>query len=299
MSKIQEKTLLLWTKPPSDTEELKLQNAQRMVKEALKCDETLKTKNIDIFGQGSYANDTNVKLNSDIDINVCCLDCFFYDLGKGITEKDVGLDVLLSPKYSYQEYKNDVEQALKNYFGRENVLRKNKCLTVLGNSYRVQTDIVPTWEYKRYDNKTYVIKGTKFISDNYDIVINYPKQHIENAIQKNRVTFKRFKRLTRIHKKLRYKMIDDKINISDNITSFLLECLVWNLPNEIFNSYDTWNDALKQSIIYIYNKTKNRTLCNEWGEVSELLYLFSDNRKWTVDDVNHYMMQTWNYLEYK
>jgi hypothetical protein len=94
-------------------------------------------------------------------------------------------------------------------------------------------------------------------------------------------------------------MIDDGININNGITSFLLECLVWNLPNEIFNNYNTWDDRLKQSIIHIYDKTKNDSLCDDWGEVSELLYLFKGNRKWTVNDVNQYMIQAWNYLEYK
>lgn len=39
-----------------------------MVKEAINEDEKLKLKAIEIFGQGSYANNTNVRLNSDIDI---------------------------------------------------------------------------------------------------------------------------------------------------------------------------------------------------------------------------------------
>lgn len=299
MSKISEETLSSWTKPPSDTEESKLQNAQRMVKEALKSNEKLKTKNFDIFGQGSYANDTNVKLNSDIDINVCYLDGFYFQLGEKLTEQDVGLDTLPSTNYSFQEYKNDVEQALISYFGKENIIRKNKCLTVLGNSYRVETDVVPTWKYKRYDSKTAIVEGTKFISDDGVDVVNYPKQHIQNGIQKNTFTSKRFKRLTRVHRKLRYKMIDDGININNGITSFLLECLVWNLPNEIFNNYNTWDDRLKQSIIHIYDKTKNDSLCDDWGEVSELLYLFKGNRKWTVNDVNQYTIQAWNYLEYK
>jgi hypothetical protein len=70
-------------------------------------------------------------------------------------------------------------------------------------------------------------------------------------------------------------MIDDGISVSNNITSFLLECLVWNTPDSIMNNYLTWTDRLKQSIIHIYNDTKEDTeACREWGEVSELLYLF-------------------------
>lgn len=93
-------------------------------------------------------------------------------------------------------------------------------------------------------------------------------------------------------------MRDDGIDVSDNITSFLMECLVWNIPNSTIDNYDSWTERLKQSIIYIYNQTKEQETCNEWGEVSELLYLWRGNRKWSRTDVNEYMVQLWNYLEF-
>ena len=92
-------------------------------------------------------------------------------------------------------------------------------------------------------------------------------------------------------------MIDDGESVSDNITSFLLECLVWNVPNRIMNDNDSWTDRFKKSIVYIYEQTKDEETCKEWGEVSELLYLFV-GRKWTYKDVNAYMVLLWNHLEY-
>ena len=177
---------------------------------------------------------------------------------------------------------------------------KNKCITVLPNSSRVETDVVPTLRLDRYDteNKTSKIEGVRFIAKDNSVITNYPLKHIDNGKSKNANMQKRFKRLTRIYRRIRYKMIEDNVGVSDNITSFLLECLVWNVPNHIFNNYDTWTDRLKESIIYIYNATKEgEETCNEWGEVSELLYLFKA-RKWNVKDVNQYMVQMWNYLQY-
>lgn len=296
MAKFSEDTLTNWTKPPSDTEESKLENAQRMVKEAINEDEKLKSKSIEIFGQGSYANNTNVRLNSDIDINARFTGGFYYDLPEGKSKSDYGLNTPI--EYSFDEYKDDIEQALINKFGSESVRRNDKCITVLGNSYRVETDVVPTWNYKRYNQDGTHVLGAKFFSDSGRSIVNYPKQHIENGVYKNNSTSRRYKRLTRLHRKLRYKMIDDGKSISSNITSFLLECLVWNVPNEIMNNNDTWNDRLKESIIYLYNSTKDDASCEEWGEVSELLYLFRGNRKWSRKDVNEYSVLLWNYLEY-
>jgi hypothetical protein len=295
MAKFTEETLTNWTKPPSNTEQTKLENSERMVRDAISSDEKLKTKSTETFGQGSYANNTNVRLNSDIDINVRYTGGFYYNLPAEKTKEDFGIT---PTSYTYSEFKNDVENALVNKFGRSEVVRNDKCITVKENSYRVETDVVPTWNYRRYSTDGKYELGAKFISDKGTEVINYPKQHIENGINKNNNTSRRFKRLTRLHRKLRYKMQEDGINVSDNITSFLIECLVWNVPNSKIDNYYSWTERLKQSIIYIHEQTKEQDSCNEWGEVSELLYLWRGNRKWSRTDVNQYMVQLWQYLEF-
>jgi hypothetical protein len=299
MARYSEDTLTGWTKPPSDSEQTRLETSERMVREAITEDEKLSKKSTETFGQGSYANDTNVRLNSDIDINVRYTGGYYFDLPKDKTKADMGIDKDGPSDYSFSEFKNDVEAALVKKFGRDQVKRNDKCITIKGTSQRIQTDVVPTWNYRRYnENKTYVL-GAKFIPDNsYIGIVNFPKQHIENGIKKNSNTQRRFKRLTRLHRKLRYKMKDDGVTINGNITSFLLECLVWNVPNRIMNDYNTWTDRLKQSIIYLYEQTKEDSTCKEWGEVSELLYLFHSSRKWSRVDVNEYMVQLWNYLEF-
>lgn len=299
MARYSEDTLTGWTKPPSDSEQTRLETSERMVREAINEDEKLSKKSTETFGQGSYANDTNVRLNSDIDINVRYTGGYYFDLPEDKTEADMGIDKDGPSGYSFSEFKNEVEAALVKKFGRDQVKRNDKCITIKGTAQRIQTDVVPTWDYRKYnENKTYIL-GAKFIPDNsYFGIVNFPKQHIENGIKKNSNTQRRFKRLTRLHRKLRYKMKDDGVIINGNITSFLLECLVWNVPNRIMNDYDTWTERLKLSIIFLYGQTKEDSTCKEWGEVSELLYLFHSSRKWSRADVNEYMVQLWNYLEF-
>ena len=296
MAKFTEETLTTWTRPPSETEETKLQNAERMVREAISEDKKLSEFSTETFGQGSYANDTNVRLNSDIDINVRYTNGFYFDLPNGKNREDFGLTT--PTQYSLEEFKNDVETALVNKFGRTSIVRSKKCLTVVGNSNRIETDVVPTWNYRRYsENGSYVL-GAKFRTDDNHWIVNFPWQHIENGKIKNSNTHLRFKRLTRIVKKLRFKMIEDRIQVSDSITSFLLECLIWNVPNNILNDNETWTSRLRESIIHLYENTKTSESCNNWGEVSELLYLFHSGRKWTPQDVNNFLILAWNYLEF-
>jgi hypothetical protein len=294
MANISEQTLLTWIKPPSDTVETKLSNAERMVREAIQDDPVLRGKSIDIFGQGSYANDTNVRNDSDIDINVCFTGGFSYDLPDGVSKEDAGLGNPMD--YSFVQFKNDVQKALVNKFGALEVIRKNKCLTIKGNSYRIETDVVPTFEHRRYSDSNNYVVGVELMSEKFKWIKNYPKQHISNGKQKNSRTSKRFKRLTRIHRKARYSMIDAGVNVNGNITSFLLECLAWNVSDSIFNEYSTWEDRLRESVVYLYDKTGEYQKCKDWGEVSELLYLFRDNRKWSYSDVNQYLLQLWQFL---
>ncbi|MCJ7933332.1 MAG: nucleotidyltransferase [Chryseobacterium sp.] len=277
MPKFSEQTLTNWTKPPSDSEQTKLENSLRMVRDAINTDPKLKNKSKEIFGQGSYANDTNVRLNSDIDINVRYTGAFYYNIPPETKKEDFGLTNPTS--YSFEEFKDDVETALVNHFGRNEVTRNDKCITIKENSYRIETDVVPTWNYRRYSKDgSYVLGAAFFTEEKNKKIVNYPIQHISNAKEKNAETSKRFKRLTRLHRKLRYKMIDDGENVSDNITSFLLECLVWNIPNSIFNNYDTWTERLKQSIIYIYNQTQTDDKSSEWGKfLNYFIYLLVEN----------------------
>ena len=296
MARFTEEQLKSFTKPASATEEEKLDKAKNAIKTAINNDSKLSQKSIEIFGQGSYANDTNVKNNSDIDINVMYYGCYYHsDIPENTKEEDFNLGT--TPCfYSYKEFKNDVEQALINYFGRNKVNRKNKCISV--NTYDIDVDVVPTWKYKRFDSKYDIIEGVTLFTDNTNQqIINYPKQHIENGKNKNSYTHKRFKWLTRIYKRIRYKMIDDGVRINNNITSFLLECLVWNVPNHIFNNWNTWTERLQESIKYIYNEIKNDK-CSDWREVSELLDLFDSSRKWSKQDVLDYLEQMLDYLEY-
>ena len=296
MPKFSEDTLSNWIKPPSDTEESKLSNSERMVRDAVNEDPVLAKKSIEIFGQGSYANDTNVRLNSDIDINVRYTGAFYFKLPKNTKREDFGLN---NPSnYSLEKYKDDVYKALITKFGIASVKRKNKCITILGNSNRVETDVVPTWNFRRYNKNGGYVLGAKLRADSGGYIINFPKQHIENGKQKNAETKRRFKRLTRIYRKLRYTMIDNGVTVSDSITSFLIECLVWNVPNSIFNHNDTWQDRLRRSIEFLYEYTVDENKCDEWGEVSELLYLFRGKRKWTKSDVNLFLVDAWNFLGY-
>ena len=126
MAKFTNEQLAAMARPASLTEEQKLENAENAVKNALS-NYTLAAGNYEVFGQGSYANNTNIRNNSDIDINVCYTGGFYYKLPEGRTREEYGITPIA---YSYAQFKNDVERILVAHFGRGNVIRKNKCLHI-------------------------------------------------------------------------------------------------------------------------------------------------------------------------
>ena len=74
--KYSEQTLQNWTVPLSQTEERRADNTIKMVRKAIDESEELKAMNIEVFIQGSYANNTNVRTESD-GMFVLCLKMFF------------------------------------------------------------------------------------------------------------------------------------------------------------------------------------------------------------------------------
>jgi tRNA nucleotidyltransferase (CCA-adding enzyme) len=90
MGRFSEETFNHWKRTASQTEETRISNAIRMVKDAVSSSNELKDKNIDIFVQGSYANDTNVRAESDVDVCVMLKDTFYSEKIKGFTREDYG-----------------------------------------------------------------------------------------------------------------------------------------------------------------------------------------------------------------
>ena len=63
-----ESTLSTWCAPASNTEEEKIENTINMIRSAIDNWHELDGLDIEVFVQGSYANNTNVRTSSDVDV---------------------------------------------------------------------------------------------------------------------------------------------------------------------------------------------------------------------------------------
>lgn len=297
-----EDTLTAWAKGPSETETDKCNNAERAIKEALRADrflERLPTKPR-VFVQGSYRANTNVRQDSDVDICILLPDTYIYDLQfSDIQDKD---EPGKPGSITYADFRNAVESALVSHFERRNVTRGNKAFDVHSNSYRVDADVVAAFEYHRYRNRQPdgslpYDEGIIFFPDAGGQVVNYPEQTHQNGIEKNNTTGRVYKRAIRILKRTRNAMQDAGISAANDIGSFLIESLVWNVPDDYF-AEDTYRNVMQNVLAHTFNATLKDEDCAEWGEVNELKYIFKGNAP-LRKKVHAFLSAAWDYLDYK
>ena len=261
--KFTENMLNDFARPLSETEDAKCKNAIRMVGDALKVlgfyDGTAgiyklypdtyaytlqmhsnSGRHIKLFVQGSYANNTNVRMHSDVDIAVVQEDVFITEYRKDFfpqSDQDYGFSSIDPP---VKTFKDEVQECLEAKFGSD-VERKNKSIKVHGNTYRKDADTVPCKRYRDYridfvkDSDNY-IGGIVITPDHGPRIINYPEQHILNGRDKNVATHFYYKKMVRIMKKMRFLMEESPFkSFSDaakNVSSFLLESLLWNIEED-------------------------------------------------------------------
>ena len=285
-----------WAKPPGKTEEDRCDNATSAIRNAIKASDKLRGRSLSIFAQGSYRNNTNVRKDSDVDIGILCTDTFFYGpFPKGWTREKLGFP---DATYHYDQYKNEIEEALVNYFGRSAVKRGNKAFDIHETSYHVEADVAAFFEHRRYQTDGSYIQGVELRTDKEDRrVINWPEQHHENGVSKNKSTGTRFKCIVRVLKALSNEMTEQGVGAAD-VLGFLIECLVWNVPNSNFQN-STYRADVRAALMFLFNNTCSHEDCKEWGEVSDLIYLFHSEQKWTWQQAHAFTSAAWDYIGFE
>ena len=159
-----EETFKTWAQGPGKTEQEKCDNAESAIKKAISAHSGLSGMDISVFAQGSYRARTNIRLDSDVDVCVRLNSVAFCDYPPGKTDKDYGLE---DSDLAFSDFKDLIQEALIDRFGAGFVKRGNKAFDVHANTYRVDADVVPTFEHRRYnsDGSNNYILGVAFIRD--------------------------------------------------------------------------------------------------------------------------------------
>jgi hypothetical protein len=300
-----EQTFRTWSKPSSDHECEKQENAESMVGDAIRSYEPLEGREIKIIPQGSYRNNTNVRQESDVDICVCCMEPFFADYSfADYAAREVNN---VDASYTYAQFKSDVQAALEAKFDKAGVKRGDKAFDVHANTYRVDADVVPAFAYRMYRKqqvnyisggylRTYVEpEGIKFICDSGLIATNWPEQHYSSGVEKNKNTGGRYKLIVRGVKRLKFYLLEKKV-ITQSIPSYLIECLMYNVPDSLFGG-DSYAKNAKDALLNCYSATKDDEPSAKWTEVNGIKYLFHASQPWTRQQAHDFVLAAWYYVE--
>lgn len=199
---------------------------------------------LEIYLQGSYRNNTNIYGNSDVDVVVQHDSTFFSDVSElDAHETAIYKSAFSDATYKWNDFKSEVIKTLEDSFGKHNVEVGNKSIKIDDGSY--EADVVPCFEYRKYisfgestEEREY-IPGIKFYTTNENRgVINYPKEHYSKGAAKNQRVNMRYKPTIRIFKNIKKKLIEKNMIDKDQVPSYFVENLLYNLPDDCYDVSD-------------------------------------------------------------
>jgi hypothetical protein len=205
----------------------------------------------DPYLQGSYANSTNIRGNSDVDLVVETSAVYYSNL----TEEEKRARTWTPGAFSWAEYYTEVLKALVNYYGAGQVHPGNKSIKVEAYGNRLPADVVPAVEYQEYRGGTLAGIGMTFWArDPARQVINFPKLHISNGSDKNASTGARYKPIVRVFKNARERIIGGDDAKRKLFPSYFIECLMFNVDNSCFRN------TFQESYVAVVNDLRDKLL---------------------------------------
>jgi hypothetical protein len=293
----QEALLSSWIKPSSTDEKTQQDRAERMVADALTAYLDLPSSSYKVYAKGSYANNTNVRRDSDVDIAVEFTDCAYYRAANSVT--------LAEPKpapytgdWTPARWRQEIVAALVKKFGSGSVDTSGSVAinvpAVVGS--RPSIDIVPSFTYYLYDNpsRTSTRVGTCVFPKAGDKIVNWPQQQFDNGVAKNNATGGRYKYYARALKNAENTLAVE--GVITELPSYFMECLIYNVDDETLKSGDL-NKGFDASLVALYKRLQNEST-DRMLEPNRNKFLFDSTQKWSLDDGLKLVAETRGYMGY-
>lgn len=279
-----------WHRPASDAEEERIQRAARMVREVVRADPNIAPHNVEVIPQGSYLNNTNVRLHSDMDLCVRYGYRFMYYIPPEVSLTAADLEIIPlaagTAEATARWLKATLYEGLKFKFGAHNVERGNKALKVHGvEGSRVDGDVIPALGYWLATKSgllgiPYVEKGTAIYTDDGRWIYNFPEQHHERGKAKNERTGRRYKRAVRVLKRLA-----GELGLLNPPPSFLIESLTYNCPDALFAA-DDWHETISRILTWMEIAIEQPSGAAQLVEANGIKPLFAQDQPWTLGQAN-------------
>lgn len=229
----------------------------------------------EVFLQGSYKNDTNLRRDSDVDIVV--------QLSTRVRPKVASLNgpqlkQNQSHKYSYDKwgsFRSHVLKALKAKYGTKAVTPGRKSLKLEKGGNPAAADVVVTLKFKT--------GIALYLPDEHRWTVSYPQQHYVRGRKKERATNNRYKRTIRIFKSARNTLVETKAISKATTSSYFIECLLYNVPNGLFKP--SFGESYFGIVEYLKTANLKQFECQNGVQ-----HLFGSSKDlWSLDDAQRFI----------
>ena len=181
----------------------------------------------DIFLQGSYKNDTNLRRDSDVDV-VVQLAAKLRPRVAVLSGNQLEQDQPHKLAYKrWQSFREQVLRALRVTYGKA-VTSGRKSLKLTKGKIPASADVVVTLHCET--GITFYLPGE------HRWVVSYPQQHYTRGLKKERGTEGRYKRTVRMFKAARNHLVKNDAISGGTAPSYFIECLLYNVPDGLFKS---------------------------------------------------------------
>lgn len=245
-----------------------------------------------VYVKGSYANNTNVKSDSDVDVVVECTDACYWKEHEPAKGGHPSGNPYTGP-WTPEKLRQEIADALEKKFPGS-VTPGSTAFEVDASSARVNADVVPAFQYKLYFSDGSYRQGTMIFRKDGASIVNYPKLQLEKGKEKNIRTGGLYKKTVRILKRLENELVSE--GLTDQVPSYLLECLIYNCPEDYF-SRDTWRGTMQGCLASIFNSTLgDEPEAGRWLEANGAKFLFHADQKWTREGVHKFASVAFDYM---
>lgn len=244
----------------------------------------------EVYLQGSYKNDTNIRGDSDVDIVVQLNSTFCSDLSKDQQR----LLEITSASYFWSNFKADILRALNNYYGQGVVTEGNKSLKVEVDNGRLPADVVVSLQYRKYRTVSYYdyIEGVCFWPQNGNgQIINYPKSHYDNGVLKHQGSNRWYKPTVRIFKNARGYLVGLGKITEDSAPSYFVESMVYNVPDNLFGQ--NYALTIQNAINFLWKHPFDKFICPN----HQHLLFGNGSIHWNSDNMTKFLKElidVWN-----
>ncbi|MFF1643215.1 hypothetical protein ACFVXA_37510 [Streptomyces sp. NPDC058246] len=289
-----------WKSPPSTAEEARLARARRMVTSAVKQHPPFAGLGLIVEPKGSWANNTNVSSDSDMDIKVEFTQRIFQGSPAGMTYWGL---VLQNADYmgpwTPEKFRSELGIALRRASNAVDASHNVAFYVPSVPGSRPDTDVVPCFTYFHRPAFGDSRRGTVVFTKDGKHIVNWSQQQLDNGRAKNNRTGNRYKFAVRALKSVENDLA--AMGKIKRLPSYFMECLIYNVPDTALKNSFSLDLAFRAALDHLRGQFNFWSLTanpDAMVEPNGIKKLFGPGQKWTQSDARQLVTAAWDYLGY-